>query len=125
MSKSLNRKVGELTPDKLFAGITPASHVNSGTLGAMAAETTYPRGTVLAKDSAGKLYILGTTGSLTPDCILCDDTTVGTGADITTAIYTAGCFNTNALTVKSGYTMTIADIDKLRERGIYLGEVME
>jgi len=62
---------------------------------------------------------------LTPDCVLCDVTTVGTAADVNTAVYTAGCFNADALTVKDGYTMTEADKDKLRERGIYLGMVSE
>lgn len=62
---------------------------------------------------------------LTPDCVLCDETAVGTAADVNAAVYTAGCFNADALTVKDGYTMTEADKDKLRERGIYLGAVLD
>ncbi|MCF8017832.1 MAG: hypothetical protein K9L62_00405 [Vallitaleaceae bacterium] len=60
---------------------------------------------------------------LIPDCILCDDVSVGTEADTNVAVYTGGCFNIDALTVKDEYTMTEADKDKLRERGIYLGTV--
>lgn len=60
---------------------------------------------------------------LTPDCVLCEETAVGTAADVNAAAYTAGCFNEDALTVKSEYTLTEADKDKLRERGIYLGSV--
>jgi hypothetical protein len=60
---------------------------------------------------------------LIPDCILCDDVSVGTNVDVNVAVYTGGCFNIDALTVKDGYTMTEADKDKLRERGIYLGTV--
>lgn len=61
---------------------------------------------------------------LTPDCILCDDTGIGTDADVIVPIYTAGCFNSDALIVATNYTMTEADKDKLRERGIYLGIVL-
>lgn len=62
---------------------------------------------------------------LTTDCILCDDVVVGTVADVNVAVYTAGCFNINALTVKESYAMTEADKDNLRERGIYLGTIFE
>ncbi|MEN6437028.1 MAG: hypothetical protein ABFD97_00425 [Syntrophobacter sp.] len=62
--------------------------------------------------------------NLTPDCILCDDTAIGTAADVVAAVYTAGCFSIAALTIKDGYTMTEGDKDKLRERGIYLGTVL-
>lgn len=61
---------------------------------------------------------------LTPDCILCDDTEIGTAADVNVAVFTAGCFNIDILTVKDGCTLTEADKDKLRERGIYLGTVL-
>lgn len=61
---------------------------------------------------------------LTPDCILCDDVAIGTSADVVVAVYTAGCFNADALIVKAGYAMSESDKDKLRERGIYLGTVL-
>lgn len=127
----LSRKVGDMSYDNLIAGITPPVHVNTGTLRELATETAYARGTVLAKSSVdGKLVILGTQAdqaqneTLTPDCILCDDVTVGPGADVNVAVYTAGCFNVDALIVKSGYPMSEDDKDKLRERGIYLGIVL-
>lgn len=129
MARHLNRKVGDMNYDKLIAGITPPVHVNSGTIRKVATEAEYKRGTVLAKSSVdGKLVILGTTADasevLTPDCILCDDTGIGTDADVIVPIYTAGCFNSDALIVATNYTMTEADKDKLRERGIYLGTVL-
>jgi hypothetical protein len=61
---------------------------------------------------------------LTPDCVLTDDVSIGTTADVLTAVYTAGCFNRSALIVSTGYAITEADKDKLRERGIYLGTVL-
>ena len=60
---------------------------------------------------------------LVPDCILIEDITVGTAEDAVAAVFTAGLFNKDALTVKAAYTMTQADKDKLRERGIILTEV--
>lgn len=62
---------------------------------------------------------------MTPDCILCDDVAIGTVDDVNVPVYTAGNFNRDALKVKELYTMTEADKDKLRERGIYLGIVLE
>lgn len=128
----LSRKVGDMSYDNLIAGITPPVHVNSGTLRNLDTETAYyARGTVLAKSSVdGKLVILGTQPDqtkneiLTPDCILCDDVTVGPGANVDVAVYTAGCFNVDALIVKSNYVWSENDKDKLRERGIYLGIVL-
>lgn len=128
----LNRKVGEVEYDKLIAGVSPAVHINSGVIRKLSVVATYPRGTVLAKSTGsggdGKLVILGTTAveneTLTPDCILCDDTEIGSAVAENAAVFTGGCFNINALTVKDGYTLTEADKDKLRERGIYLGTVL-
>ncbi len=129
MARSLNRKVGEMTPDKLIAGITPVVHVSAGELRGIAAEEVYKRGTVLAKSNVdAKLVVLGTDPAvdelLVPDCVLCDDTVVGTD-DVVAAVYTAGNFNTEALIVKEGYTLTEADKDKLRERGLYLTVVLD
>ena len=57
-------------------------------------------------------------GANVPDCILCDDVTVGTDADVEVAVYKGGCFDPGKVTVKSGYTITAADKDKLRTYGI-------
>ncbi|MGD9567529.1 MAG: hypothetical protein AB7V48_04305 [Sedimentibacter sp.] len=83
-------------------------------------------------DDIGTYYEMTDPGSpaveaevLTADCILCDDVVVGTVADVNVTVYTAGCFNVDALTVKESYTLTVADKDKMRERGIYLATVFE
>ena len=36
-----------------------------------------------------------------------------------------GCFNEDAMTVDDEYTITQADKDTLRERGIYLAQVLD
>ena len=64
-----------------------------------------------------------TADTYTPDCILCDDTEIGADEDVTTAVYKAGCFDLEKLTVAEGYTVTEADKDKLRERGIVFKSV--
>jgi len=45
--------------------------------------------------------------------------------DETVAVYLAGCFNPDKLTVKDSYTMTEADKDALRMRDIVLLPVVE
>lgn len=83
------------------------------------------------KGSLGSYYEMTDPGApavdaevLTVDCILTDNAVIGTSADVVTTVYTAGCFNIDALIVKDNYTMSEADKDKLRERGIYLGTVL-
>lgn len=107
--------------------------VASGIITKLSVAATYPRGTVLCRSSGtggdGKLKILGTTAAesetLTPDCILCDDEDIGTDADANVAVYVMGCFNEDAMTVDDEYTITQADKDTLRERGIYLAQVLD
>ncbi len=127
--KELSRLVGEMEYDGLIAGLNPAAVVGGGTLAALAAEAEYERGTVLAKSTKnGQLYILGSTAAegdaLTPDCILCDKTKIDTTAQAA-VVYLAGCFNPSKLVTAEGYTLTEADKDKLRERGIFLKAVAE
>lgn len=77
-------------------------------------------------------YEMATPGSpavnaevLVVDCILCDDTDVGTAEDINAAVYTAGCFDPGKVTVKDGYTITETDKDELRMRDIVFKAVSE
>lgn len=118
--KEISRKVGEMDFDGLITDIIPPIQVRGGTIATPGSATSYKRGTVFAKSGAdNKLYILGSTGNgtMTPDCILCDDTEID-GADAVVAVYTAGCFDPDKVTAADGYTITEADKDKLRERGI-------
>lgn len=131
MMQELSRKLGEMEYDGLITGMTPPTQVGAGTIAKLDAEAVYRRGTVLTKSAQdGKLRILGTTPPTpesgqtadvyTPDCILCDDTQVGTTDDVAVCVYTAGCFDPGKLTIAEGYTLTEADKDKLRGYGIVL-----
>ena len=129
--KMLNEKLGEVEYDNLIVGLTPPKRVGAGKIASTGSkEATYTRGTVFAKSAKdGKLYILGSTATsgdtLTADCILVQDVTVGTTDDETVVVYLAGCFNPEKLTVKDSYTMTEADKDALRMRDIALLPIIE
>ena len=122
MSEMLSRKVGEMEYDGLVIGITPEVQVGGRTIRKTDAETVFERGTVFGKSSADNmLVVIGTEAAegetITPDCILCDDITVG-GEDVIAVVYTAGCFDVNKIKVKDGYAMTEKDFDELRRYGI-------
>ncbi len=103
--------------DGLITGLNPPARVEGGVIGKLSAPATYKRGTLLGKSSdTGLLSIYD--GSTTPDCILCDDTEIGTEEDVEAVVYAAGCFDPAKLTLAEGYTLTQADKDKLRTYSI-------
>ncbi|MBR3767535.1 MAG: head decoration protein [Clostridia bacterium] len=116
--KEHGKKIGEMEFDGLITDITPRSITSAGIIGKTAEETTFKRGTLFGKNENGVLSLYD--GSGTPDCILCEDTVVGTAEDVSAAVYIAGCFDPAKLTVKDGYVLTEADKTKLRQNGIIL-----
>lgn len=122
----ISKKLGEMTFDGLITDLTPPAQVRGGTVTKLDTKATYLRGTILCRSSGtggdGKLKALGTAAgsneTLTPDCILCDDTEVGTDNDVNVAVYTAGCFNPDKVHVINSHSITQDEKDKLRERGI-------
>lgn len=123
---NLSKKLGDMNYDGLFTDVVPAVQVSGGTIRKLSAAATLKRGTILAKSSGtagdGKLVVLGTAAvtneTLTPDCILCDDIDVGTSADEKVAVYTAGCFDPDKVTVAASHTIGETEKDNLRMRGI-------
>lgn len=127
--KELGRKLGDMEYDGLITDLTPKPQVRGGTIAKLTTTTVYKRGTLLSKSvKDGLLHILGeappapasgeTADTYTPDCILCDDTEVGTTEDVKVATYTAGCFDPGKVTVAKDYTITEGDKDNLRMRNI-------
>ena len=116
MAKELRQKLGSMEYDGLITGLNPPTRVDGGTIAKLAAPATLKRGTLLGKADSGLLSIYDGTG--TPDCILCDDTEVGTAEDVPVDVYVAGCFDPEKVTVGDGYTITQADKDKLRAYSI-------
>ena len=112
----LSKKIGDMEFDGLVTDLTPHIQVSGGVIAKGAALTTYKRGTVLGMSEGGTLSIYDGTG--TPNCILCDDTDVGTEEDANVAVYISGCFDPNKVTLADSYELTANDIDQLRMRGI-------
>ena len=78
----------------------------------------------------GKYVILGTTAvsneTLTANCVLAEDVTVGTANDETAVAYRTGHFNSNALIVGGEeYTFSAADKEALRSVGILISDAVE
>ena len=97
------------------------------------AETTYKRGTVLARSEGtagdGKYVMLGTAAAsnetLTANCVLAEDVTVGTANDETAVAYRTGHFNSNALIMDAEHTFSAADKEALRGVGILISDAVE
>lgn len=134
--KHLNENVGSVEYDELINSGTPELDVCSVTARGLTEATVLKRGTVLAvSDTDNTVVILGTeakttgegasakTEVLTAGYILADDTPVGT-TNTTVVAYRAGNFNRNKLIVAKNYTLTSADEDALRQRGIILNTAL-
>lgn len=129
MTRDLHEKIGSVTPENLFAGLDPRALTKAGVLRKLGTAATLVRGTLLCKSSGsagdGKLVIFGTTAAtnetLTADCVLAEDVAVGTSADENALVFITGNFNEDELTLASGASLTEADRDALRVRGILLG----
>lgn len=123
MGQKLNETVCTVSADNLFYSNEPAA-LTTGVVIA-SGEGKLKRGTILAKNSAGKFVALGTTETVgeetvtcVADCVLCDDVDA-TSADTSAVAYVSGHFAIDELIVKDSYTLTDADIDTLRAKGIF------
>lgn len=132
MTKRLDENLGSVDYDGLIISNEPTADVFSVTIRKGAAAETLKRGTVLALSGGtagdGKMVILGTEAAanetVTANCVLCDDTEIGTGADVTALAYRTGHLARNKLIVKTGYTMTANDEEELRKGGILLSDAL-
>ena len=132
MDKDIRKIVDERSFDTLVA--TPHEiDVFTATLRQTEAAQSLKAGTILAlSETDGKYVILGTeaqtttvdetevTEVLKANAILAEDVTTSTSADVNITAFRQGHFNRKAIAVKSGYTITDADIEELRSAGIYL-----
>lgn len=116
--KELAKKVAEVRYDGLITDIFPAVEVRGGIIKG-GTSATLKRGTLLGRTvSDGTLAeYSGSSDSVKPFGILCDDTAVDT-ENVECAVYTAGCFDEDKIITKGGYQLTAADKDELRMRNI-------
>lgn len=132
MSKRLDENLGTVDYDGLIVTNEPVADVFTVTIRREAsAEVTLKRGTVLARTAGdGKMVALGTTvksdETLTANAILCDDTKVGTDADVEATAYRTGHFARNKLIFGgSSYALKPADEEALRAAGILLSDALD
>lgn len=129
----LDEKLGSVGFDNLINGLYPPAEVFSVQIRKAPAAAIYKRGTVLALSGGtsgdGTFVILGSTAAtdetLTANCVLAEDTEVGTEDNTVTIAYRTGHFNANNLTVAEGYTIKAADKEALRSAGILLSDAVE
>ena len=134
MSKRLDENLGSVGYDGLIVANEPVADVFTVTIRKEAtAAATYKRGTVLALSEGtagdGKYVILGTAAvsneTLTANCVLAEDVTVGTANDETAVAYRTGHFNSNALIMDAEHTFSAADKEALRGVGILISDAVE
>lgn len=96
-------------------------------------ETTYKRGTLLDLSSGsagdGKYVIHGTQAgdneTLTANCVLAEDTVIGTASDVIARAYRTGHFVKENLIVAEGASISEADKEALRDVGILLSSAIK
>lgn len=115
--------MGACVPDNLIAGNTIPTLTASATIAA--AQGKLVRGTVLVAGADGKLKQLSAESagaSETAYGILCDN--VDATSEAVAEVYVSGQFNKNALITKADYKLSVADIQALRNGGIYIENAM-
>lgn len=131
MSKRLDENIGTVDYDGLIVTNEPVADVFTVTIRKETSEkATFKRGTVLALSSGdGMMVALGTTAgsneTLTANAILCDDTEIGTAADVEATAYRTGHFARNKLIFSGKYTLKPADEEALRAAGILLSDALD
>lgn len=131
MSKRLDENIGTVDYDGLIVTNEPVADVFTVTIRKETSEkATFKRGTVLALSSGdGMMVALGTTAgsneTLTANAILCDDTEIGTAADVEATAYRTGHFARNKLIFSGEYALKPADEEALRAAGILLSDALD
>lgn len=131
MSKRLDENIGTVDYDGLIVTNEPVADVFTVTIRKETREkATFKRGTVLALSSVdSKMVALGTTAgsneTLTANAILCDDTEIGTAANVEATAYRTGHFARNKLIFRGEYTLKPADEEALRAAGILLSDALD
>lgn len=123
MNKQLVNKVGEIGQDNLIAKLFPPAETFGVTI--KAGEGELARGTVLVLGEDGTYTVLGTDTTGKANCVLSDPVDASGSDNVTGVAYRTGHFNSRALIVSEGYTMTVQDKEELRKGGILLSEMMD
>lgn len=123
MSESLVRKAGSIGQDNLIAKLFPPTEPFGVRIAA--GQGQLKRGTVLVPGEDGTYTALADATTGKANCVLADDVDASGEAAVTAVAYRTGHFNTRALFVAEGYTLTQADKEELRRGGILLSEMAD
>lgn len=88
-------------------------------------EVTLTRGTLLCLDANGKAIKFTAAEGQSPDSILTDDITVTAAGDYVATAYKTGCFARQVINTATGITLTDAQVETLRTKGIFIETVMQ
>lgn len=135
MSKNLYENLGTVEYDKLFVENTPDADVvtvklaaNQGVLkrGTLLSGTPGGNFSIVSKALADTVTVADSSGTINPVTayVLADETDTGTSDPVVAIAYRTGHFNRAAL-VLSSYTLTAADEEFLRGKGILLSDALD
>lgn len=137
MSNRLDESLGTVGYDELFVENVPEADVVTVKLAA--SQGVLKRGTLISGTPGGNFSIVAAalgdkvtvTGeaqtasvTVTSAYVLADDTDTGTGSAVVAVAYRTGHFNRAAL-ITSSYTLTEADEEFLRGKGILLSDALK
>ena len=133
MAISYYEDLGASSVDGIIAGSYPSADTFHITIRKLSAAATLKRGTLLDLSSGsggdGHCVVHGTSAAanetLTPFCILADDTVIGTSTDVIAKAYRAGHFVKENLIIAEGASISDADKEDLRDVGILLSSAIE
>jgi len=114
--------------DDIIAAAHPPASIFHVVVRKLSAEATYDRGTLLdlSTGSGGdNKYVIhgteaGSNETLTANCVLAEDTVIGTAADVTALAYRTGHIIANKLIIAEGATLAAGAKEALRDVGILL-----
>lgn len=129
---NLYEAAGSMSFDGLIAAVNPPANVFHVTIRKLSVAATYERGTLLDLSSGSggdsKYVIHGTAAgsneTLTANCILAEDVSIGTAADVTARAYRTGHFTENKLILAEGATLATGAKEALRDVGILLSSAI-
>lgn len=125
MAKRLDESLGTVGYDNLFVENVPEADVVAVKLAA--SQGVLARGTVISGTPGGEDFAaLSAVADATKALyVLSDDVDTGTDGAVVGIAYRTGHFNRAAMAVKSSYTLTAADEEILRGKGILVSDALE
>ena len=135
-NKRLDESLGTVGFDNLFVENIPEADVV--TIKLAASQGVLKRGSLVSGTAGGNMSLVaaaladtvsvsGASGTMgyTSAYVLADDVDTGTSGAVVAVVYRTGHFNREALIVGSSYTLTAADEEFLRGKGILVSDALE